>query len=387
MPQRIEVPGKGIVEFPDGMTDAQIVAAIRQNSMQAPQVASPAPGFLQNMANVLTSPSMAGGPLAMAGREGINQINAAVDKGAYAAGGAATDLAAGHMSPENAAKVGFATNLGVQTVPMILSGEAAKMASPVFKSSAKSLMASASKPTLQQWKSGKAAKAIETMLDEGVNPTAGGVEILKSRIADLNDEIAISIKNSPEMINKARVGSRLKELYDRLQQQVNPQSDMEAIKKAWVQFRDHPLLTGKTEIPVQLAQKLKQGTYKAIGGKNYGELKGAETEAQKAIARGLKEEISKVVPSVASLNQREGNLLGALSVAERRALMDANKNPLGLGILNPATLAMWLWDRSGWAKALTARGLWAGSSQIPATAARAAVMPALIQSGSGENYP
>ena len=136
---------------------------------------------------------------------------------------------------------------------------------------------------------------------------------------------------------------------------------------------------------------MKQGTYKAIGGKNYGELKGAETEAQKALARGLKEEISSAVPNVAALNKREGNLLNALSVAERRALMDANKNPLGLGVLNPATLALWLWDRSGWAKAMTARMLYSGSEQIPATAARLAVTPALMQTGKPpaltQDYP
>src|ERR1700745_1076738 len=31
MPQHIEVPGLGIVEFPDGMTDAQIETAIKAN--------------------------------------------------------------------------------------------------------------------------------------------------------------------------------------------------------------------------------------------------------------------------------------------------------------------------------------------------------------------
>jgi hypothetical protein len=31
MPQQIEIPGQGIVEFPDGMSDAQIAAAIKQN--------------------------------------------------------------------------------------------------------------------------------------------------------------------------------------------------------------------------------------------------------------------------------------------------------------------------------------------------------------------
>lgn len=34
MPQRIEVPGMGLVEFPDGMSDDQIAAAIRQNMPQ-----------------------------------------------------------------------------------------------------------------------------------------------------------------------------------------------------------------------------------------------------------------------------------------------------------------------------------------------------------------
>jgi hypothetical protein len=33
MPQLIDVPGKGVVEFPDGMSDDQIVAAIKKNSM------------------------------------------------------------------------------------------------------------------------------------------------------------------------------------------------------------------------------------------------------------------------------------------------------------------------------------------------------------------
>lgn len=42
MPQRIEVPGIGVVEFPDGMTDDQIVAAIKAN---APKPNAPQSGF------------------------------------------------------------------------------------------------------------------------------------------------------------------------------------------------------------------------------------------------------------------------------------------------------------------------------------------------------
>lgn len=43
MPQIIDVPGHGRVEFPDGMTDAQIVAAIKQNMKPAAPAANAAP--------------------------------------------------------------------------------------------------------------------------------------------------------------------------------------------------------------------------------------------------------------------------------------------------------------------------------------------------------
>jgi hypothetical protein len=40
MPQRIDVPGMGVVEFPDGMNDDQISAAIKQNMPQQPSTAA-----------------------------------------------------------------------------------------------------------------------------------------------------------------------------------------------------------------------------------------------------------------------------------------------------------------------------------------------------------
>ena len=45
MPQRIEVPGMGVVEFPDGMSDEQIAGAIKQNMQgQSQPPASPSLG-------------------------------------------------------------------------------------------------------------------------------------------------------------------------------------------------------------------------------------------------------------------------------------------------------------------------------------------------------
>ena len=109
-------------------------------------------------------------------------------------------------------------------------------------------------------------------------------------------------------------------------------------------------------IPVQLAQKLKQGTYKTLKGK-YGEEGSASTEAQKGLARGLKENIAEVVPGIGALNAEESRLFKTLGVAERRSLMDMNKNPLGLAALagNPTGFAAFMADRSAAFKALVAR--------------------------------
>lgn len=324
---------------------------------------------------------IAGGPMAMIYGQGMKAIDEATQKAAYMAGGAVTDALSGNVSPEVAGGAGYATNVGVQAIPMILSGEAAKLLSPAMKAPARSLMQSALKPTLEQLRTGKGARAVETMLKEGYNPTAGGVEKMKGAIASLNDDIAEAIKNSPATVDKRIVAGYLNDALKKFENQVNPSSDVKAIESAWTEFLSHPALAGRNNIPVQLAQEMKKGTYKSLGEKSFGELKGASTEAQKTLARGLKEEISKAVPGVAGMNKRESDLINALKVAERRVLMDANKNPLGLGILNPLMLPLWLWDRSPAAKAMTARALYSGAEQIPATAARLAVTPLLMQSG------
>jgi len=95
----------------------------------------------------------------------------------------------------------------------------------------------------------------------------------------------------------------------------------------------------------------------------------------------LKEEIAAAEPSVVPLNARQSDLINAIKIAQNRVLMDSNKNPLGLGALNPFTLPIWMWDRSPVAKSLTARALYSGSEQIPATAARLGIAGAVSPSG------
>lgn len=118
------------------------------------------------------------------------------------------------------------------------------------------------------------------------------------------------------------------------------------------------LVEGGPKLSVQDAQRLKQGTYKVLD-KKYGQLGSAETEALKGLARGLKEQIALAVPEVSPLNAKQSELIKALKVTSRRAMMDDNRNPVGIAGLstNPSQLAAMLADRSALLKSLAARGV------------------------------
>lgn len=222
-------------------------------------------------------------------------------------------------------------------------------------SSAQKLMQSALKPTIAQLRTGDAKTAVQTLLDEGINATSGGVSTLKGRIGDLNDQIGSLIENSPATISRNKVLDTLTGTRNDFASQVSPTADVNAINGVADDFANHPLISGDS-IPVKLAQALKQGTYSVLS-KKYGQIGSAETEAQKALARGLKEGIADAVPEVAGLNAQESNLIKTLNVTERRALMDANRNPMGLAGLahNPAAWAAFMADKSALFKSLAAR--------------------------------
>lgn len=358
----VEVPGHGEVEFPDGMSEEEMGAAIRKNFM-LPQKQAPKQEFnlMQRRMGL--------------GKQGdtVEQIRGAIDNAGYNVGGFVTDQAAKVLPPEGAAAAGYFANVATDAIPAVLGGELSKLGSPAMQTGAKKLMQSALKPTVADLKTGRAAKAVDTLLERGINPTQGGVQQLKSHIDELNGQVEDIISKSTATVNKADVGAHLRSTWDAFKNQVNPQADLDTIRKAWDSFKNHPALAGKLEIPIQTAQSMKQGTYAQIG-KKYGQMGSAEIEAQKGLARGLKEEISKAAPEVAAINKTESELINALNVAERRALMDANKNPMGLALLanNPASWAAFMADKSALFKSLVARMMHSGAERIPQAAGTAA---------------
>ncbi len=226
------------------------------------------------------------------------------------------------------------------------------------------LMQSVVKPILPDLKSGDAKRALITMLDEGVNGTMGGMDKTNQLARSLDDKVKEAVANSTATVNVPTVGGSLRRNWDNAVNQVNPEADMAAVRGSWDEFRNSPQVRGKVDIPVQLAQALKQGTYRALGNKSYGEIGSASTEAQKALASGLRKGVINAVPEVAAPLSREADLMNVLSVAERRALQEANKNPQGLAALrvdNPMAWMGFMADKSALIKSMLARALYSSA--------------------------
>lgn len=113
-----------------------------------------------------------------------------VQNAANYSGGAVTDFAAQHgASPEMAGGLGYATNVGIKSVPVVASMLMGRAMEPTMKDAARGLMTSAVKPTLKQHQTGEAARGVEALLEEGYNPTASGVKQMQSRVRDLDKQV------------------------------------------------------------------------------------------------------------------------------------------------------------------------------------------------------
>lgn len=291
--------------------------------------------------------------------------NSALANALLRVGGGAINggITAGAVNPDDA---GVGALLG-GAMPVVAkgAGELGSLIGSGMESGARKLMNSALKPTIKMHQSGDAAQAVDTLLQRGISPTEKGVEKLGGLIEDVDNQISGLVSSSNKTISKQKVINYLNDVRNKFGSQVNPSGDLSAIQNAGDQFAAHPGIP-TDDISVPLAQELKRGTYKVLSGK-YGQLGSADTEAQKALARGLKEELVNAVPEIGPLNAEQSALITAKKVAGRRALMDANNNPLGLAPLttNPGKMAAFLLDRSVAAKALGARGMYQAAQGTP----------------------
>lgn len=174
----------------------------------------------------------------------------------------------------------------------------------------------------------KVGQMVQTGLQESIPVSENGVRNLSSLIDDTNQKIKDVIASDPtKSVNKFAVASRLSDTAKRFANQVNPTADLNAVSGAGNEF----LETQPGQIPAQDAQALKQGTYQQLSSKAYGEMQTAAVESQKALARGLKEEIANQFPELTELNARDSKLYdleGPLTKAVQRI---SNHQVIGIG--------------------------------------------------------
>lgn len=218
------------------------------------------------------------------------------------------------------------------------------------------------------------AGIVQTGLQNEIPVSPAGVEKLSNLVQDLNDKIKDTVASDPNRpIDPNAVAARADAIKPKFSNQVNAQPDLNAIEASKQQFleeqgakpgtpaipprplgvldaRGNPVMSqGTPATPPQPApamgvadaQAMKQGTYRVLAGK-YGEQGSATVEAQKALARGLKEEIAAQFPEINGLNAAESKLLDLQPVLERAVNRISNRQGVGIGtpIVGTAATAM-----------------------------------------------
>jgi hypothetical protein len=176
----------------------------------------------------------------------------------------------------------------------------------------------------------KRAAIVQTGLENQIPVSASGAEKLSNLVDDLNSKIKQTIDQGNQQgatVNKFSVASRLGNTAQKFATQVTPVSDLSNISEAGNEF----LATHPNEIPASDAQALKIGTYQQLKSAAYGTLKSSTIEAQKALARGIKEELVTQFPELKDLNAQESQLLNLDPVLERAVNRISNHQMIGIG--------------------------------------------------------
>lgn len=178
------------------------------------------------------------------------------------------------------------------------------------------------------------AGVIKTGLEQGIPISKGGLEKLGGQIEAVNDAIKGEIAKDPNRpIDPNKVATRADEARAKFAQQVNAGGDLQAIEDSKRQFlNEQGAKIGGQAPPMNAAdaQVMKQGTYRVLKGK-FGEQGSASVEAQKALARGLKEEIAEQFPEIKGLNADLSKMLDLEPILERAVSRISNHQAIGIG--------------------------------------------------------
>ncbi len=386
--QIIEIPNVGRIAFPGSMSAEDInTAAGKLYREKNPDHPPPDPrhSWIDTAVDWLPTAAGAAGGLIGATGGPLTAIGGATLGGAAGEAVRQRIQTARGVQPEptlGQAAANVAESGAVQGGAEAVGAGLAAVAKPV----AGALMQSAIKPglktTARALVHGVATEdlpIVKTLLKEGVNVTPGGIAKLDRIINASNEEIKAAVASIPGDINPYKVTARLADTAKKFEAQVNPESALRNIQDAGEEFlRSH----GDEMLTPARAQALKSGTYQTLKNTAYGDLKGPQIEAQKALARGLKEEIeaeyAKSLPGmkasmglpggvdIAAANAREGAAITAKEAIAKRLAAAGNRDPASLAWLahNPTAGLLFILERSPAVKSLIARGAYGAAGSV-----------------------
>jgi hypothetical protein len=129
------------------------------------------------------------------------------------------------------------------------------------------------------------------------------------------------------VIDPKKIAERVQDVIKVFKNQAVPQPDLAKINDRLNMFLEaHP-----EPMSASTTQSLKRGTYRQLKDRSYGQLSTAETETEKALARGMKEELADMIPEIGSLHAKESEFIGLEKELLKAVHRESKTQMIGLG--------------------------------------------------------
>jgi hypothetical protein len=152
------------------------------------------------------------------------------------------------------------------------------------------------------------AAAAKLARQEKITVTPAGQAKIGKALTDLRQQIDPKIAgaaNAGVTVDPSAVIQRAMQVFNKYKAQPNPNSDLADIQTTIKNFAAN----NPGPIPIDWAQAMKVGG-NTLNAEKYGKLSSAAVEGEKALTRGLKEEIGAQLPEIDSLNERQSAFMG-----------------------------------------------------------------------------
>lgn len=185
--------------------------------------------------------------------------------------------------------------------------------------------------------------SVKTGIEGGYTVSDKGLGRLRSNIDIVNRDIDSAIRTGAQRgstIDMNSAASRIDQLKDYYKDYPRAEKYLDELDsiKTEVLYKKVSMPDGTIQmvekypngVPLDQAQRMKQRIYQ-INRKHYGEMKSVEIEADKALARGLKEDIVSQYPDLANLNAKDSAMIQLDEFLERAVNRSRNYDVVKMG--------------------------------------------------------